>query len=63
MQIVKRFGIVLVCFITIACQAQSSNSNNQKISLKAPKGKAIAAFAEGCFWCSEHIFEAVVGID
>ncbi|MCZ8216013.1 MAG: peptide-methionine (S)-S-oxide reductase MsrA, partial [Cyclobacteriaceae bacterium] len=23
----------------------------------------IAAFAEGCFWCSEHIFEAVVGVD
>ncbi|HET9487067.1 MAG TPA: peptide-methionine (S)-S-oxide reductase MsrA, partial [Chryseosolibacter sp.] len=23
----------------------------------------IAAFASGCFWCSEHIFEAVVGVD
>lgn len=33
------------------------------MELTAPKGKAIAAFAEGCFWCSEHIFEAVVGVD
>lgn len=33
------------------------------VPLKAPKGKAIAAFAEGCFWCSEHIFEAVAGVD
>ena len=29
----------------------------------APKGKALAAFAEGCFWCSEHIYESVAGID
>jgi len=35
----------------------------RKVKLDAPKGRAIAAFAEGCFWCSEHIFEAVVGVD
>ena len=34
-----------------------------KVNLTAPKGKAIAAFAEGCFWCSPHIFDAVPGID
>ncbi|MGE0588521.1 MAG: peptide-methionine (S)-S-oxide reductase MsrA [Cyclobacteriaceae bacterium] len=34
-----------------------------KVNLEAPEGKAVAAFAEGCFWCSEHIFEAVVGVD
>ena len=39
------------------------DSDVRKIELVAPKGKAIAAFAEGCFWCSEHIFEAVVGVD
>lgn len=32
------------------------------MDLTAPKGEAVAAFAEGCFWCSEHIFEAVVGV-
>ena len=33
------------------------------MNLNPDKGKAVAAFAEGCFWCSEHIFEAVVGVD
>lgn len=33
------------------------------VAITAPQGKAIAAFASGCFWCSEHIFEAVVGVD
>lgn len=32
------------------------------MDLTPPKGEAVAAFAEGCFWCSEHIFEAVVGV-
>lgn len=35
----------------------------RKVSLAAPKGKAVAAFAEGCFWCSEEIFEDVAGVD
>lgn len=39
------------------------DSDVRKVKLVAPAGKAIAAFAEGCFWCSEHIFEAVVGVD
>jgi peptide-methionine (S)-S-oxide reductase len=51
----------LCCF---SCQAQKKKSSDiKKVTLIAPKGKAIAAFAEGCFWCSEHIFEAVVGVD
>lgn len=39
------------------------SAQTQPVSLTPPKGKAIAVFAEGCFWCSEHIFEAVVGVD
>lgn len=49
-----------------SCDAQKAKNNKsdvRKIELEAPRGKAIAAFAEGCFWCSEHIFEAVVGVD
>ncbi len=53
--------VVTLCF---SCEAQKKKSDPvRKIELKAPEGKAIAAFAEGCFWCSEHIFEAVVGVD
>ncbi len=48
----------------VHCSAFSEkNSDVRALPLQAPKGKAIAAFAEGCFWCSEHIFEAVVGVD
>jgi peptide-methionine (S)-S-oxide reductase len=35
----------------------------RKVNLVAPKGKAIAAFAEGCFWTSQHIFDAIIGVD
>lgn len=38
-------------------------SDVRLVSLKPPREKAIAAFASGCFWCTEHIFEAVVGVD
>ena len=37
-------------------------AQTDKISLKAKPGEATAVFAEGCFWCSEHVFEAVVGV-
>jgi peptide-methionine (S)-S-oxide reductase len=54
--------ILILCF---ACEAQKkkSMSDVKRVSLIAPQGRAIAAFAEGCFWCSEHIFEAVAGVD
>ncbi len=54
-------SLLLVLF---SCTAQTKKKGlDTKINLNPPAGKAIAAFAEGCFWCSEHIFEAVVGID
>ncbi len=59
----NHFAAIVVFFLATSCQAQTTKSSTQKLTLKAPKGKAIAAFAEGCFWCSEHIFEAVVGVD
>ncbi len=57
--------ILLIGFIFTSCQGQTKKSGkvNPQVNLNPPKGKAIAAFAEGCFWCSEHIFESVAGID
>lgn len=63
----KRINTILLVAILgsfLACEGQKAGTGGvRKIELKAPQGKAIAAFAEGCFWCSEHIFEAVAGVD
>ena len=44
-------------------QQGTDNSAVRSVTLEAPAGLATAAFAEGCFWCTEEIFEAVVGVD
>ncbi|MES2796630.1 MAG: peptide-methionine (S)-S-oxide reductase MsrA [Bacteroidota bacterium] len=41
----------------------TTHAQTRPATLTPPKGKAIAVFAQGCFWCSEHIFEAVVGVE
>lgn len=49
---------ILVLMVIMGC-----NSKTEKLSLAPQKGKAIAVFASGCFWCSEHVFEAIVGVE
>lgn len=70
-----QFIFALFSILMISCAANPKSEDKDtvaqelqdsgviKVKLVAPKGKAIAAFAEGCFWCSEHIFEAVKGVD
>lgn len=55
---IKLASYVVVLFTILSCNAQT-----KKLSLTPKNGKAVAVFAEGCFWCSEHVFEAVVGVD
>jgi peptide-methionine (S)-S-oxide reductase len=56
--------IVFASIVVVSCEAQRPKKNDIRlVSLSPPEGRAVAAFAEGCFWCSEHIFEAVVGVD
>lgn len=51
-------------FLFLTCSALSEKKEAVfKLPLTAPNGKAIAAFAEGCFWCSEHIFESIYGVE
>ncbi len=64
-RIILTVTVLSAIFILFSCDAQSQKKNEgvRKVKLIAPKGKAIAAFAEGCFWCSEHIYDEVIGVD
>ena len=60
----KYLSILLVTLMVSACNGQTNKKQGDlKMNLTPAPGKAVAAFAEGCFWCSEHIFEAVIGVD
>jgi peptide-methionine (S)-S-oxide reductase len=59
---------VMIMFIALSCGERTAKEKNpsdevMKVGLTPPHNRAIAAFAEGCFWCTEHIFESVVGVD
>ncbi len=59
---------IVITVVALSCADRTGKDQNlsdeiKKVNLVPPQNKAIAAFAEGCFWCSEHIFESVVGID
>jgi len=59
---------IKVCVLTISLSSLlscnlSGQQKTAEVKLQAPQKKAIAAFAEGCFWCSEHIFEEIAGVD
>ena len=51
--------IVLVALITIKSYA---DKNQQAASVVPPDNLSVAAFAGGCFWCTESDFEKVNGV-
>ena len=55
-------NIVFLILCSCSSNGQTKNKKDQKIKLEAPKGKAIAAFAAGCFWCIEAQFQIVEGV-
>ena len=64
----KNLCLLFILIFTLqSCNGQSKNKSpktkSTAINLTPPKGKAIAAFAAGCFWCTEHVFESVFGVD
>lgn len=70
MNLYKSFAAVTLGLLLGAASCESSgtqsaadNSDVREVAIQAPTGQATAAFASGCFWCVEEIFEAVVGVD
>ncbi len=59
----KKIKILACSFLVMSLYSCNSGAQTKKLSTEAKPGKAIAVFAEGCFWCSEHVFEAVVGVE
>lgn len=55
-------NLSLLIFFSFFLQSCNSEAQTKSVPLKSTNGLEIAAFAEGCFWCSEHIFEAVEGV-
>lgn len=62
MKLFKSLSLLFVLFLGCG-QRESASPGVRVIPLSPPEARAVAAFASGCFWCSEHIFEAVVGVD
>lgn len=51
------------CLLAATLFVSSCSADTHSVSLTPPPGKAIAVFAEGCFWCSELIYGSVPGVD
>ncbi|MEO6130586.1 MAG: peptide-methionine (S)-S-oxide reductase MsrA [Saprospiraceae bacterium] len=62
-KIVTLLSIASLCFIS--CSKQTGQLKTampeQKMSLQAQPGEAVATFSAGCFWCMEEIFEDITG--
>jgi len=54
--------LIATLFIVGAVACNSSGQQTSEVKLSTQKN-AVAAFAEGCFWCSEEIFENIAGVD
>ncbi len=63
MNFIKLLLATLLFSVVLACNSSGQQNNNRQVKIDTTGTRAVAAFAEGCFWCSEHIFEELAGVD
>jgi peptide-methionine (S)-S-oxide reductase len=56
-----KYSYLIILFLIICCTQKQSQT--VEANLQPAGGQSIAVLAEGCFWCAEHVFEAIPGVD
>jgi peptide-methionine (S)-S-oxide reductase len=54
--------LISAVFLLLGLASCHSSGQSKKLSTTTTEGKSVAVFAEGCYWCSEHVFESVEGV-